>query len=60
LQPHPEDPIRVGQAGRGIGAKGDLKLVAENQVLEGEVATGSEAGKKTAEQEAHKRKHPAG
>jgi len=47
-------------AGRGIGAQGDLELVAENEIFKREVATRSEAGKKTAEQEGKEWKHPAG
>jgi len=50
-EPYPEHPIRVGQARRGIGAKGDLELVAENDVFKRDVATRSEEGKKTADQE---------
>jgi len=50
-EPYPEHPIRVGQARGGIGAKGDLELVAENDVFKRDVATRSEEGKKTADQE---------
>jgi len=60
LNPDPEQPIGVGQAERGISAKGDLELVAENEILKRDVATRSEAGKKTAEQEGEEWKHPAG
>jgi hypothetical protein len=59
-KPDPEQSVGVGQAGRGIGAKGDLELVAENEIFKREVATRSEAGKKTAEQEGKEWKHPAG
>jgi hypothetical protein len=36
-EPDPENAIRVGQAWRGVGAKGDLELVAENEVLKGDL-----------------------
>jgi hypothetical protein len=39
------------QARRGIGAKSDLELVAENDVFKRDVTTRSEEGKKTADQE---------
>jgi hypothetical protein len=35
-------------------------LVAENQVFKRDIATRSEKGKKTADQEIEERKHPAG
>jgi hypothetical protein len=50
-EPDPEHPIRVGQAGRRIGAKGHLELVAENEVFKRDVATRSEGGKDSADQE---------
>ena len=50
-KPDPEQAIRVGQAGRWIGAKGDLELVAEDDAFKRDVATRSEEGKKTADQE---------
>jgi hypothetical protein len=37
-----------------------LELVAENEVFKRDVTTRSDAGKKTADQEAEERKHPAG
>jgi hypothetical protein len=51
VQPDPEHPIRVGQAGTRVGAKGDLELVAEDEVLKCDVVTSSEGGKKTADDE---------
>jgi hypothetical protein len=59
-EPHPEQTIRVGQAGRGIGAKDNLKLVTENEVFKHDVPARSEAGDETAEQEGEEWKHPAG
>jgi hypothetical protein len=59
-EPYPEHPIRVGQVGRRIGAKGDLELVAENEVFKRDIATRSEGGQKTADQEREKWKHSAG
>jgi hypothetical protein len=59
-EPDPEHAIGVAEAGRGVGAKGDLELVAENQVLQHDIATRSEKGKKTADQEIEEWKHPAG
>lgn len=59
VEPDPEHPIRVGQAGRRVGAKGDLELVAEDEVLKCDVATRAEGGKKTADDEIEERKHPA-
>jgi hypothetical protein len=46
--------------GRRIGAKGDLELVAENEVFKRDVATRSEGGKKTADQNREEWKHAAG
>jgi hypothetical protein len=58
--PDPENPIRVPQAGCGVGPEGDLQLVAEDHVLKGDVAPRAEAGKDTTKQEDQKLKHSAG
>jgi hypothetical protein len=59
-EPHPEEAVGVGQAGRGIAAKDNLKLVTENEVFKGDVTTRSERDQETAEQEGEEWKHPAG
>jgi hypothetical protein len=59
-EPDSEETVGVGQAGRRIGAKGNMELVAEDEVLKCHVATGSEVGEKAAKQEADERKHPPG
>jgi hypothetical protein len=38
-QPGPKNAVRVPQAGSGIGSKGDLELVAENEVFKRDVTT---------------------
>ena len=35
-------PISVSEARVGVGAKSDLEVMAENEVLEGEVAMGAD------------------
>ncbi len=39
VEPYPENAIRVPQSWSGIGAEGNLELVAKNQVLKGDVTT---------------------
>jgi hypothetical protein len=36
-KPDPEDSIRSPEAGMRVGAQGDLELMAEGQVLKGEI-----------------------
>jgi hypothetical protein len=59
-EPDTEETVGVGQAGRRIGARGNMELVEEDEVLKRHVAVGSEAGEKAAEQEAEEREHPPG
>jgi hypothetical protein len=41
VEPDPENSIRILQSGTGGGSERDVELVAENEVLEGDVASGT-------------------
>jgi hypothetical protein len=60
VEPDPENSIRMLQSGTGGGSERDLQLVAENEVLKGNLAPRTEAGKQTAEQQDAEIEHPAG
>ena len=47
--PDPKDSISISEARVGVGAKGDTKLMAKDEILEIEVATSPEAGEEGAE-----------
>jgi hypothetical protein len=47
--PDPKDSVTISKARFGVGAKGDLKLMAKDEILESEVTTRPEAGEEGAE-----------
>ena len=49
-EPDPENAIRATQSGSGVCSERDVELVAENEVLNGDVTPGPEAGQQTPEQ----------
>jgi len=42
MRQDPKRPIPASEARVGVGAKSDLELMAENEVLEGDIAMGAD------------------
>ncbi len=59
LEPHPQQAILVLEPEARLRSKGDLELMAENQVLESNVTVRPESSKETANEQREQLKHPA-
>ena len=59
-KPDPENAVDLAEARAGIGPDEDPKLVAQDEVLEGEVILRAAQGEEGSEREQNQPKHPAG
>ncbi len=59
-KPDPEDAIRSPEPEVRVGAQRDLKLMPEDQVLEGEITASANRSDESAESEPNQFKHPSG
>jgi hypothetical protein len=48
IDPDPQDPITTPESRSGVGPEGNLELVAEDEILEGEIASRSKPDDETA------------
>jgi hypothetical protein len=58
-KPDPKDPIRCPEAGMRVGAQGDLKLMAEDQVLKREISARSNDSDERPQHEEQEFEHPS-
>jgi hypothetical protein len=58
--PDPQNAIPVLESRSGVGAKGDVKLMTKNEILESDVMTGPYAGDEGAEKQKQDFEHPSG
>jgi hypothetical protein len=58
--PDPQNPITTPESRTGVGPEGNLKLVTEDQIFEGEIAVRSKPKEQAADQQEEEFEHPAG
>ena len=60
IEPGPENPITPAQPRSRVGTQGNLELVTEDEILEGEFAARSKPTEETLQAKEEEFGHPAG
>lgn len=60
IEPDPENPIERSESRRWVSTQDNLQLVTEDEILEGEIASRSEAKEEDADTKDDEFEHPAG
>ena len=60
IDPDPKNPIQMCESRSWVGTQGNLELVTEDEILEGEIASRSKPNEETADAKEDEFEHPAG